>query len=133
MNVTDPISDLLTRLRNAQSARHDSCAIPASGLKESILKILKDEGFIKSYVRQESKPQDTLVAFLRYTGKQRKPILNNLKRVSKPGCRIYRPYRDIRPILSGLGFSILSTPKGVLTDREARKQKVGGEVLCEIW
>lgn len=131
--TTDPIADLLTRIRNAQHARHDSCTIPASGLKEGILKILKQEGFIKSFVRQESKPQDQLVVFLRYSGKQRKPLLERLKRVSKPGCRIYKSYRDLRPVLSGLGFSILSTPQGVLTDRQARQQKLGGEVLCEVW
>lgn len=133
MNTTDPIADLLTRLRNAQSARHDSCTIPASGMKEAVLKILKQEGFIKNYVRQEAKPQDVLVAFLRYSGKQRKPIIERLKRISKPGCRIYKPYRDLRSVLSGLGRSILSTPQGVMTDRDAKKNKVGGEVLCEVW
>lgn len=131
--TTDPIADLLTRIRNAQKARHESCIVPASRVKEDILRILKTEGFIKNYVRHEEKPQDKLVVLLRYQGKNRQGLLAHVKRISKPGCRVYRGYRDIRPLLGGLGFSILSTPQGVMTDKLARKSKLGGEVLCEVW
>jgi small subunit ribosomal protein S8 len=131
--MTDPIADLLTRIRNAQKARHESCIIPASRVKEEVLKILKTQGFIKNYVRHEEKPQDKLVVFLRYQGKNRQGLITRLKRVSKPGCRVYRGYEDIKPLLGGLGFAILSTPQGVMTDKQARKSKLGGEVLCEVW
>ena len=133
MSMTDPIADLLTRIRNAARAKHDTCEIPASNVKESIVKILKDSGFIANYVRQEKKPQDVLVVFLKYTGKTRKPIINSLKRISKPGCRLYSHYKEIRPVLGGLGLTIVSTSKGVMSDKMARHGKVGGEVLCEVW
>jgi small subunit ribosomal protein S8 len=133
MKTTDPIADLLTRIRNAAAARKVSCEIPASIEKESILKILQAQGYIKNYVRQEEKPQDKLIAFLKYVGKNQVSMIRQIRRVSKPGCRVYRGYREIRPLLSGLGFSIISTPQGMVTDYMARKTKIGGEVLCEVW
>lgn len=133
MVMTDPIADLLTRIRNAIRARQESCEMPASIEKESILKILKQEGFIKSYVRQEAMPQDSLVVFLKYLGRNQKAIVNSLKRISKPGRRVYKGYRDLRPVLGGLGVAIVSTPSGVMTDKEAKDKKLGGEVLCEVW
>lgn len=131
--ITDPIADLLTRLRNSVKAKHATCEIPASHLKESILKILKAAGYIKNFVRQEQSPRDVLIVTHKYLGKNQKAVIGKLKRVSKPGCRIYRGYENMRPLLGGMGITILSTPKGVLTDYQARKNKVGGEVLCEVW
>ncbi|EKD50838.1 MAG: Ribosomal protein S8 [uncultured bacterium] len=133
MATTDPIADLLTRIRNAQHARKDTCEIPASQLKESVLKILQQTGWVESYTRQEQAPQDVLVVRLKYKGKLRTPTINHVRRISKPGRRIYRRYQEIKPLLDGYGFAILSTSKGVLKDDDARRQKVGGEVLCEIW
>lgn len=133
MVMTDPIADLLTRIRNAIQARQDSCEIPASLEKESILKILRQEGFIKNYVRQEASPQDTLIVFLKYLGRNQRAIVNTLKRVSTPGRRVYRGYREFRPVLGGLGLAIVSTPGGIMTDKEAKEKKLGGEVLCEVW
>jgi small subunit ribosomal protein S8 len=133
MKCTDPIADLLTRIRNSLQSRKAFCEVPASKEKENILKILKAEGFIKNFVRQEEYPQDKLIVFLKYVGKNQKSVINQLRRVSKPGCRVYRGYREIRPVLSGLGFSILSTPKGIITDKEAKQVKLGGEVICEVW
>lgn len=133
MSMTDPIADLLTRIRNAMNARHDTCIVPASRAKESVVKIMKENGFIANYVRQEATPQDNLVVFLKYTGKTRVPVIKKLRRVSKPGRRVYKGYRDVRPVLGGLGLAVLSTPKGILADKTARRERVGGEVLCEIW
>lgn len=133
MSMTDPIADLLTRIRNAMTVQHETCTIPASNAKESILKILKEQGFISSYVRQEATPQDQLVVFLKYVGKNRQPVIKNIKRVSKPGRRVYKGYRDMKPILGGMGVAVLSTPIGIITDKKARSERVGGEVLCEIW
>lgn len=133
MVMTDPIADLLTRIRNSIAARQASCVVPASIEKEGILKILKQEGFIKGYVREEAFPQDNIVVFLKYLGRHQRAIVNTLRRVSKPGRRIYKGYRDLKPVLGGLGVAILSTPQGVMTGREARAKKVGGEVLCEVW
>lgn len=131
--MTDPIADMLTRLRNSSLAKKPVCEIPASDIKESILKLLKEAGYIKSVVRQEQAPQDTLIVTHKFLGKNHKPVLNKLKRVSKPGCRVYRGYDEMKPLLGGIGLVILSTPKGVMTDVEAKKQKVGGEIICEIW
>ncbi len=133
MSMTDPIADLLTRIRNAMTVRHETCTIPASNAKESILKILKEQGFIANFVRQEAAPQDQLVVFLKYMGKNREPMIRNIRRISKPGRRVYRGYRDMRPILGGMGVAVLSTPIGIITDKKARSEHVGGEVLCEIW
>lgn len=133
MITTDPIADLLTRIRNSIKARKADCDIPASKAKESILKILKEAGYIKDFYRTEKQPQDDLVVIHKYIGKNQKPVISSLKRVSKPGCRIYSGYRETKPLLNGLGITILSTPKGIMTSLDARKNKVGGEVLCEIW
>lgn len=132
MSLTDPLADMLTRIRNASSGKHDKADIPASRLKEAIAKILKDEGYIKNYkVIVDERKHGTLRIFLKYDADRRGVI--NLKRVSKPSRRIYVGRDEIPSVLKGLGISILSTPKGVLSDKEARRANVGGEVLCYIW
>jgi len=133
MATTDPIADLLTRIRNAQRARKETCIVPASSMKEKIVRILKEADYIDSYVRQEEKVQDNLILKLKYIGKLQKPVIDTIKRVSKPGRRVYRACADIKPLLEGYGMTILSTSKGILKDVDAKKQKVGGEVICEIW
>jgi small subunit ribosomal protein S8 len=130
-NVNDPIADLLTRIRNAAQARHEKTVIPASKLKRSIVEVLKNEGYIKDFVFHEDGKQGEITVFLRYQGG--KPVIRKLQRVSRPGLRRYVGCDDIPRVLGGLGISILSTSKGVLVDREARKAKVGGELLCTIY
>jgi small subunit ribosomal protein S8 len=132
MSMTDPIADLLTRIRNAHMAKHDRLDVPASKLKLEICRILKDGGFIESFRVIEGSPSDLLRIFLRYTPEGR-PVIRRLARVSVPGRRVYRKADEIRPVLNGLGVGVISTSKGLLTDRQAREQRVGGEVLCEIW
>jgi small subunit ribosomal protein S8 len=134
MNVSDPIADMLTRIRNAASARHDAVNIPASRMKVAIAEVLKQEGYIKDFsvATEEGKTQPTLKLELSYGGR-RQPILSGLKRVSKPGLRVYVQRREIPRVYGGLGVAILSTPKGIMTGREARRQEVGGEVLCYVW
>jgi small subunit ribosomal protein S8 len=133
MSVSDPIADMLTRIRNGVAARHDSVRIPASKMKVSIARVLKDEGFIKDYsVQDDGKPQPDLKVDLGYTT-TRQPVLNGLQRVSKPGLRVYVQRREIPRVYGGLGIAIISTPKGVMTGQEARRQEVGGELLCYIW
>jgi small subunit ribosomal protein S8 len=132
MSITDPLADMLTRIRNASSAKHDRVDIPVSRLKEAIAKILKEEGYIKNYkVIADERKHGTLRIFLKYDANRRGII--NLKRVSKPSRRVYVGRDEIPSVLKGLGISILSTPKGVLTDREAKRANVGGEVLCYVW
>jgi small subunit ribosomal protein S8 len=132
MSITDPLADMLTRIRNASSAKHDRVDIPVSRLKEAIAKTLKDEGYIKNYkVIADERKHGTLRIFLKYDANRRGII--NLKRVSKPSRRVYVGRDKIPSVLKGLGISILSTPKGVLTDREAKRANVGGEVLCYVW
>lgn len=133
MSMTDPVADLLTRIRNAVQSRHVSCDVPASGLKEELVKILKRQGFIKNYIRQENGVQDKLVVFLKYLGRKQLPVIKELHRVSKPGRRFYSGYRSLKPVLGGLGVAIVSTPKGLMTDKDARQQKLGGEIMCEVW
>lgn len=133
MSMNDPIADLLTRIRNAAQAKHETCEIPASKVKENIVKILKEEGFISNYVKQEGKPSDSLVVFLKYKGKTRDSIINRIQRKSKPGRRVYTNSKELKPVLGGLGIAIVSTSQGVMTDRMARKNNVGGEILCEVW
>lgn len=133
MTMTDPIADLLTRIRNAARARQTSCDIPASIEKESILKIFKKQGFIKDFVRKEAEPQDTLVVFLKYLGRTQKSVIHKIERVSRPGRRIYCGYRDLQPLLGGMGATVVSTPQGILSDNDVRQNKLGGEVLCRIW
>lgn len=132
MNITDPIADMLTRIRNAVSARHDSVLVPASKLKMAIADVLKREGFIESYDVAEEGSRRNLKVRLRYTG-QREPILSGLKRVSKPGLRVYVQKGEIPRVYGGLGVAIISTPQGVMTGQEAWRKRIGGEVLCYIW
>lgn len=132
MGMTDPIADLLTRVRNAQAARHDIVTIPASRIKKSILGILKYEGFISDFQFEDVGPQGNLHAYLKYD-KDEKPIILGIQRVSKPGCRRYVGSKEIPRVLNGLGVALLSTSKGVLSDRDARRLGVGGEVLAYVW
>jgi small subunit ribosomal protein S8 len=131
--ITDPIADMLTRIRNAARAKHARVDIPASKLKIDVVRILKDEGYISTYkLVDESKPKKTLRIFLKYTPEKR-CVITNLRRVSRPGSRVYLARSEIRPVVGGLGTSILTTPRGVMTGRAARRAGVGGEVLCEVW
>ena len=132
MSMTDPIADLLTRIRNALMAKHDRLDVPASKLKASMCNLFKQEGYIDDFEVVEETPQNRLRIFLRYN-EQGVPAIRRLARVSKPGRRVYRGAGDIKPVLNGLGVSFVSTSKGLLTDRQAREQRVGGEILCEIW
>lgn len=132
MSVNDPIGDMLTRIRNACMARHMTVNIPSSKMKLSIAEILKREGFIKDYSLVEGAPFDTIAITLKYTT-DRRPAITGLRRVSKPGLRIYTKREDIPRVRGGLGLSILSTPKGVLAGHDAWREHVGGEVLCYIW
>lgn len=131
MTVTDPIADMLTRIRNAIMAGHDGVLVPASKIKLSIAKILKDEGFISDYGVLKGKPQRMLKIQLKYLGGQ--PALIGLERVSKPGLRVYVKRDEVPRVYGGLGIAIVSTPKGVLTGREAWQQGLGGELLCYVW
>lgn len=134
MSVSDPIADMLTRIRNAVSSRHDAVLIPASKMKVAIAQVLKDEGFIRDYVvvPEEGRPQPNLKVELSYGGRKN-PVLSGLQHVSKPGLRVYVQRREIPRVYGGLGIAILSTPKGIMSGQEARRQEVGGEVLCYIW
>ncbi len=130
---TDPISDLLTRIRNAARAKHARVDMPASKLKTEIARILKEEGYISTYkLVEESKVRKTLRVFLKYTPDKRS-VITWLRRVSKPGSRAYVGVSEIRAVVGGLGISILTTPRGIMTGRSARHARVGGELLCEIW
>jgi small subunit ribosomal protein S8 len=137
MSFTDPIADFLTRVRNAIMAGQHTVSVPSSKLKVAITKILQEEGFIESFeeIKVEGKPQKTLRLALKYVGerRERKPVISGLKRVSKPGRRVYVGKGDIPWVQSGMGISILTTPKGVMTGGRARQLGVGGEVLCEVW
>ncbi|MBE0415233.1 MAG: 30S ribosomal protein S8 [Dehalococcoidia bacterium] len=130
--ATDPIADMLTRIRNAILARHDFVLMPASGMKLSIVKILREEGFIGDYEVLKGKPQRMIKIYLKYTEKK-EPMLTGLKRVSKPGLRVYVQRTEIPRVYGGVGIAILSTPKGVMSGQQAWRQKVGGELLCYIW
>ena len=132
MVMTDPIADLLTRIRNASMARFERVDVPSSKMKLSIAKMLKEEGYIQNYKLIKDKRQGILRLYLKYD-KNNVPVIGGLERVSKPSCRVYVRHDRIPYIFNGLGTAILSTSKGVLTDREARKQRVGGELLCKIW
>ena len=132
MQITDTIADLLTRIRNANSAKHATVQIPASNMKKAICQILLDEGYIKNFSVEEDGKQGIITVTLKYLdGKT--PVIQGLRRVSKPGLRIYSNVEDMPKVMKGLGIAIISTSKGVMTDREARKQNVGGEVLAFIW
>lgn len=132
MSVNDPIADMLTRIRNACMARHVTVSMPASKMKLAIADILKREGFIRDFEVRDGKPCNTLMITLKYTP-DRRPVITGLKRVSKPGLRIYTGRAEIPRVRGGLGLSILSTPKGVMAGHEAWQQHVGGEVLCYVW
>ena len=129
--VTDPIADMLTRIRNANQMRYKEVEVPASKLKIEIARILKEEGFISDYKVKKSNIQDIIVLYLKYSGKER--VITGLKRISKPGLRVYAKAEEIPTVLSGLGIAVISTSKGVMTDKDARKNSLGGEVLAYIW
>lgn len=134
MSVTDPIADTLTRIRNAGTAQQSQAAMPTSKMREAIARILKDEGFINDFEILPGKVSSTLLIHLKYTrDRHPKPVIVGLQRVSKPGRRVYCKKQDIPWVRSGLGVAILSTPKGVMTGRQARREGVGGEVLCYVW
>ena len=130
--MTDPISDMLTRIRNAQKAGHAEVRIPASKLKQKILYLLSDEGYLGKVRYETDKRQGMLVVELRYD-KTNKGVIDGIRRVSRPGLRVYQPFEQIGQVRGGMGTSVLSTSRGLMTDREARKQRIGGEVLCEVW
>lgn len=132
MQSTDIIADLLTRIRNANTAKHDSVEIPASNMKKAICQLLLDEGYIKNFTVTEDGKQGMIKVVLKY-GEGKTPVISGLKRVSKPGLRIYSDVENMPKVMKGLGIAIISTSKGIMTDREARKEHVGGEVLAYIW
>jgi small subunit ribosomal protein S8 len=130
--ITDPISDMFVRIRNANMKLHEKVDIPSSKMKMEIAKILRDEGYILSYRNVEDRKQGILRIYLKYTG-SRKAVLKGIKRVSKSSLRIYKGYQDMPKIFGGLGVAIVSTSKGLMTDRKARREKIGGEVIGCIW
>ena len=132
MQITDPVADMLTRIRNASSAKHDTVDVPASNLKKAIAQILLEEGYIKSYDVVDNGNQGNIHISLKYVGKKQSAI-SGLKRVSKPGLRIYAGTEELPKVLKGLGIAIVSTSKGVMTDKKAREQHIGGEVLAFVW
>ena len=132
MQITDSIADMLTRIRNASSAKHDSVSVPASNMKKAIAQILVDEGYIKGFKVIEDGKQGVIEIALKY-GSDKTPAVKGLRRVSKPGLRIYSNCEDLPRVFNGLGIAILSTSKGIMTDKDARKANVGGEVLAFIW
>ena len=131
MVVNDPIADMLTRIRNAQIAKHDVVVLPASNTKKAIAKILLAEGYVKSVDFIDEGPQGSIKIVLKYVNKQ--PVIAGLKRISKPGLRVYARHEELPKVLGGLGTAIISTSKGLMTDKEARKEMIGGEVLAYIW
>ncbi len=133
MTMSDPIADMLTRIRNANTAKHDTVDVPSSKMKESIAKILFDEGYIKKYEIIEDGNFKTIRIELKYGKDKNEKIITGLKRISKPGLRVYANAEDMPKVLGGLGIAIVSTNKGVVTDKEARKMNVGGEVLAFVW
>lgn len=133
MQITDTIADMLTRIRNANSAKHDTVDIPASNMKKAIAQILVDEGYVKNYQVIEDDKQGVIRITLKYQGPSKTPVLMGLRRVSKPGLRIYSSSEDMPKVLKGIGTAIVSTSRGVMTDKRARKENVGGEVLAFIW
>ena len=132
MVVNDPIADMLTRIRNAQVAKHDSVTMPASNMKKSIAKLLQEEGYIKSYEFIDDGLQGNIKITLKYLDKKQ-PVIVGLKLISKPGLRVYAACEDLPKVLGGLGIAIISTSKGIMTDKAARKENLGGEVLCYVW
>lgn len=135
MTMSDPIADMLTRIRNAQAVKHTGIRVPSSKIKVAIAKILREEGFIEDYRVTRDRPQPQLIIKLKYVGerKERHPVITGVRRVSKPGRRVYTRASEIPWVRSGMGIAILSTPKGVLTGQQARRLGVGGEILCYVW
>ena len=132
MTTSDPIADMLTRIRNGLAARHPKVDVPASRLKMDIAKILKDEGYIANFKLTEDGSKKSIRVYLKYTTANA-PVISRIERVSRPGCRVYVGSKSVPRVLGGLGVNILTTPKGVMTGRSARKEGVGGEVLCHVW
>src|SRR5215470_13161276 len=132
MSLTDPVADFLARIRNAIHARHQKVDVPASKLKVEIARILKEEGYIANYKATEENGHKLVRVYLKY-GPDDEAIISNVARVSRPGCRVYVGRNEIPRVLGGMGINILTTPKGVMTGRQARKQGLGGELLCEVW
>lgn len=132
MYVTDPIADMLTRIRNASTARHEFVDMPASKMKQNLAQILKQQGYIRDFEWLKGSRYPTLRLHLRYTG-QREPVISGIRRISKPGQRIYAKAAAMPRVLGGLGIAIVSTPQGLMTERQARRTNVGGEVLCYVW
>jgi small subunit ribosomal protein S8 len=135
MYVNDPVSDMLTRIRNGLLARHTEVAIPYSKLKENIAQILKDEGYILDYKVGDETPYKWIHVELKYVGsrRERTSVITGLKRISKPGRRVYAGYQNMPWVLSGMGIAIVTTPRGLMTDQQAREGRVGGEILCHVW
>ncbi len=132
MNLTDPVADFLTRIRNAMRSRHQKLDVPASKLKAEIARILKDEGYIANYKPTEEAGMKVIRVYLKYDTNNQS-VIKDLQRVSRPGCRVYLGKDEIRRVQGGFGISIMTTPKGVMTGRQARREGVGGELLCEVW
>lgn len=133
MHITDPIADMLTRIRNASSAKHDTVNVPASNMKKAIAQILLDEGYIKSFQVEEDGKQGNIKIVLKYQNPGKEKVITGLRRVSKPGLRVYAGAEELPRVLRGLGIAIVSTSKGIMTDKAARAANVGGEVLAFIW
>jgi small subunit ribosomal protein S8 len=132
MNITDPIADMLTRVRNALAARHPKVDVPASRLKAEIARILKEEGYIANFKVADEEGKKTIKIYLKYSPGN-EPVISRLQRVSRPGRRVYVGQKEIPRVLGGMGINILTTPRGVMTGRHAYRQGVGGEILCEVW
>ena len=132
MNLTDPVADFITRIRNAHRAKHQKLDVPTSKLKVEIARILKEEGYIANYKATEEDGHKIIRVYLKYTATN-EAVIRDLKRVSRPGCRVYQGKNEIRRVQGGFGIAILTTPKGVMTGRQARREGVGGELLCEVW
>lgn len=131
MAMTDPIADMLTRIRNATIVRDKVVEVPASKIKKELAKIFKEEGYIQDYESIDDSKQGTIRIYLKYTGKEN--VISGLKRISKPGLRVYAQKEEIPKVLGGLGIAVLSTSKGIMTDRKARNEGIGGEVICYVW
>lgn len=133
MAANDTIADMLTRIRNATLARHQTVEIPSTRMTRSIATVLKEEGFITNFTEAENDGRQYLVITLKYKGKGRQPIIRNLTRISKPGLRVYSNRKELPRVLGGIGIAIISTSSGIMTDRDARRQGIGGEILCYVW
>jgi small subunit ribosomal protein S8 len=132
MTMTDPVADMITRIRNAIVASYDTVEVPSSKIKINIVKVLKFEGYIRNYKIVGDSKQDIIVIYLKYN-EDKSPVIKGLKKISKPSCRIYSRCKKIPRVLDGLGINIISTSKGVMTDREARRMGTGGEIICSVW